>query len=399
LPNPLDLFAVTALGLESIAAAELAALGVPRHAIRPEPGGVAWRGDARSLYAANLRLRTASRVLVRVASFRATAFWELERRARPLAWERWLAAGSAVQVRATCRKSRLYHSDAVAERVLEAVVRRVSGVTGVAMAGDEGEGSEAPAGEEEAAADDATQLVVARVAHDLVTLSVDASGELLHRRGYRQAVARAPLRETIAAAMLLAVGWDGSTPLVDPFCGSGTIPIEGALLARRIAPGLVRADRSSGFAFQSWPELDARAWREEVDAARAEVRPGAEVPIVGSDRDAGAVAAARENATRAGVAADATFERRALSDAAPPDGAGVGMLVTNPPYGVRVGDQAAVRDLWARFGQVVHERFGGWTAALLSPDPALDRQTCLRLAERFRTRNGGIPVRLVAGSP
>ena len=380
-----------------MAAAELAALGVPRQAMRLEPGGVAWRGDARSLYAANLRLRTASRVLVRVATFRATAFWELERRARPLAWERWLAAGSAVQVRATCRKSRLYHSDAVAQRVLEAMAHRVSGVTGVAVAGDDAEGSEPRAGEGDEPGDDGAQLVVARIARDEVTLSVDASGALLHRRGYRQAIARAPLRETIAAAMLLAVGWDGSTPLVDPFCGSGTIAIEGALLARRIAPGLARADRSGGFAFLHWPELDARAWREEVEAARADVRPGAEVPIVGSDRDAGAITAAGENAARAGVAADVTFERRALSDAAPPDGAGAGLLVTNPPYGVRVGDQAAVRDLWARLGQVARERFGGWTAALLSPDPALDRQTRLSLTERFHTRNGGIPVRFVTG--
>ena len=373
----LSCFAVAAPGLESLVADELRGLQAfhPLELADPEPGGIGFHTGRRGLYAANLHLRIASRVLVRVGTFHAAAFHELERHAARLPWTEFIAPGRPVAFRVTSKKSRLYHQDAVAERLVAAA--------GAPAAGP----AETP------------QEFVVRLFRDECTVSADASGELLHRRGYRQAVARAPLRETIAAAMLLAVGWDGSTPLVDPFCGSGTIPIEGALLARRIAPGLVRADRSSGFAFQSWPELDARAWREEVDAARAEVRPGAEVPIVGSDRDAGAVAAARENATRAGVAADATFERRALSDAAPPDGAGVGMLVTNPPYGVRVGDQAAVRDLWARFGQVVHERFGGWTAALLSPDPALDRQTRLRLAERFRTRNGGIPVRLVAGSP
>lgn len=386
-PNSLDCFAVTALGLEPIAARELEALGVPRAAMRAEPGGVAFRADRRMLYAANLWLRTASRVLVRVTSFKATAFWELERRARPLPWERWLAPGAAVEVRATCRKSRLYHSDAVAERLLEAAARRVRGLVPAAATGD-GDDDEDQGG--------GAQLVVARLARDELTLSVDASGELLHRRGYRQAVAKAPLRETIAAAMLLGSKWDGRAPLLDLFCGSGTIPIEAALLTRDVAPGLARA-REDRFAFTRWPEHDAALWRAVVAEAESRVRPSAGAPIVGRDRDAGAVASATANAERAGVGAEVSFERATLERDEGPSEGGPGWLVSNPPYGHRVGAEDTVAPLWTRLGATVREWYAGWTVALLSPDPALDRRTGMRLEERFATRNGGLPVRLVVG--
>src|SRR5690606_37236797 len=172
-----------------------------------------------------------SRVLVRVATFRARTFAELERRAGRVAWDRWVGAGRAVRLRVTSRKSRLYHTGAIAERII-GQIERVAGplahVSTGSASDDEADGAE---GRDE-------QLFIVRFLRDECTISVDTSGELLHRRGYRQALAKAPLRETIAAAMLLASGWDGRSPLVDPFCGSGTIPIEAALLACRIPPGL-----------------------------------------------------------------------------------------------------------------------------------------------------------------
>jgi putative N6-adenine-specific DNA methylase len=222
-------------------------------------------------------------------------------------------------------------------------------------------------------------------------VSIDTSGALLHRRGYRQAVARAPLRETMAAALLLASGWDGTAPLLDPMCGSGTIPIEGALLARRIAPGARRE-----FAFARWPGFDRARWDALLAAARARELPTSPTPIVGSDRDEGAVAAARANAERAGVAGDVALERRAISAIEPPPGPG--WLVGNPPYGKRVGEGDDVRDFYAQLGKVARARLAGWTVALLSPDRALDRQLGLRLEERARTSNGGIPVRVVVGT-
>jgi putative N6-adenine-specific DNA methylase len=225
---------------------------------------------------------------------------------------------------------------------------------------------------------------------DVCTISADTSGALLHRRGYRQAVAKAPLRETIAAAMLLGSDWPGNVPLMDPMCGSGTIPIEAALLARRIAPGLNRE-----FAFKQWPEFDADGWARIVAEAREQELSASPAPIQGSDRDAGAVEAARTNAERAGVASDIEVGRRSLSAIAPPEGRG--WLVTNPPYGARIGESGSLRDLYAALGNVVRARFAGWTVAVLSPGDMLQRQIGLDLRERFATLNGGIRVRLAVG--
>ena len=376
---PLRAFAVTAPGLAPLAAEELRALGLAVREV--EPAGVAFDATQGELQRANLWLRTASRVIVRLAAFRATAFHELERHARQIPWERIVDAERPLRLRVTCRKSRLYHSDAVAERVAGAIEHRVGGVPRFERAADE-------EGEDEG--DDA-QLFVVRFFHDRCTVSADSSGALLHRRGYRQAIAKAPLRETLASAMLLASGWDPGTPLVDPLCGSGTIAIEGALLARRLAPG-----RERRFAFMHWPGFDRDAWDAALARADAGAQPAAPAPIVASDRDAGAVRAARENAERAGVEADVAVEHRPLAALAPPPGRGA--LVTNPPYGKRVGEPGPLRDLWTRLGDVAGERCPGWTVAILSPDRRLDALTRLPLDERLATRNGGIPVRVVAGA-
>jgi putative N6-adenine-specific DNA methylase len=227
-----------------------------------------------------------------------------------------------------------------------------------------------------------------RLDHDRCTISADASGDLLHRRGYRLAVARAPLRESLAAAMLAGAPWDPRTPLVDPMCGAGTIPIEAALMARRIAPGLRRA-----FAAERWPIIDRAEFAKARAAAADRALPAATAAIIGSDRDAGAIEAAQANAERAGVARDITFRQHALSALQGPDEAG--LLLTNPPYGVRVGEKEPLRDLFARLGQVARTALPGWRVAMLSADRDLEAQVGLPFEERFRTSNGGIAVRLV----
>jgi putative N6-adenine-specific DNA methylase len=381
--DPLQLFAVTAPGLEPLAAAELRAMGIGG---RPEPGGMAWTGTAEQLYAANLRLRTASRVTVLAAEFRAKTFFELERHARKVPWERWVPRGGQVRLRVTCRKSKLYHEGAVAQRVLQAIEHRVGPLAGSAVGRDD-EG-----GEDEGDA----QLFIVRFLRDTCTIRADASGALLHLRGYRQALAKAPLRETLAAAMLLGSGWDGTAPLVDPMCGSGTIPIEAALIARGIAPGLANPAREPrGYAFTAWPEFAADAWDAAVARAREEIRPAAGVPILGSDRDEGAIQAAAANAARAGVESDLDLAVRAVSAIEPPPGPG--WVVINPPYGVRVGERDPLRNLYAALGRTLRTRAPGWTLALLSPDPGLERQVGVPLDEALRTSNGGIPVRLAVG--
>lgn len=387
----LSLFAVTAPGLEPLALAELRAIGIANP--RAEPGGVAFAGRLEHLYRANLWLRTASRVVARVGEeFHASAFHELERHARKLPWETFVVPGVPVRFRVTCRKSRLYHSDAVAERLAAALARRVGGAVGRV---DLVEHEDDDAIAESAASGDA-QLFTARLVHDRCTVSADSSGALLHLRGYRQAVAKAPLRETLAAAILLGAGWDGTTPLVDPMCGSGTIAIEGAMIARRLAPG-----RARDFAFMRWPGFDADAWRAALERAASVALAASPVPILASDRDAGAIEAARANAERAGVAGDVALAVQALSHAEPPpssaSGARPGLVAVNPPYGVRVGERDRLRNLYAQLGKLLHARFPGWRLALFSADRTLDAQVGLPLEEVLHTSNGGIPVRLAIG--
>jgi putative N6-adenine-specific DNA methylase len=380
-----DAFAIAAPGLEDIVAGELGRLGIPASS---EPGGASWQGSLESVFRANLWLRTASRVIVRVGEFRARTFWELERHARKLPWQDFVRPGAAVRFRVTSRKSRLYHTDAIAQRFGAAAGDRAGAAiraNGVALAGtgDVGDGYDD---------DDETgsQRFVVRVVRDVCTVSADSSGALLHRRGYRQAVAKAPLRETLAAAMLIASDWSGTGPLIDPLCGSGTIPIEAALMARRIAPGLNRP-----FAFQRWPRFDPGAWDRMAREAREGELPRSPVPIRGSDRDGGAVAAAMGNADRAGVSPDVSIEQRSVSAIEPAPG--VGWVMTNPPYGVRVAEAELVRDLYAALGNALRARFVGWRVGVLSPGEPLERQIGLDLHERFRTLNGGIPVRMVTG--
>jgi putative N6-adenine-specific DNA methylase len=320
---------------------------------------------------ANLWLRTASRVLVRVAQFKATAFYELEKRAKKIPWEQFLGSGRAAEFRVTARKSKLYHSDGIAQR-LKAQSSKLSE-------------SLKPSALSNFKPSAFSQLFIVRVHRDEFTISADTSGELLHMRGYRQAVGKAPLRETLAAALLNASDWTGSSPLLDPFCGSGTIAIEGALLARRIPPGLRRR-----FAFMEWPSYDKSQWRLLIDDAQTSALASSPVPVLGSDRDAGAIESARANAERAGVAADVEFSVRAISGIEPP--AVAGLVATNPPYGVRVSKSSNVRNLYAQLGHVLRERCGGWRVAAYSPDVRLAKEIGLPFRELLRTSNGGIKV-------
>lgn len=379
-----DCWAVVTPGFERVAAQELRALG-----LQPgdgEPGGVPFRATPTELLGANVSLRSVSRVIVRVAEFQARAFHELERLARAVNWSEFVTPGTAVRLRVTCRKSRLYHSDAVAERVAKAIARAVPDVRleNIHEAADD-EGSADGA----APVDHSAQLFVVRLSHDVCTISADSSGELLHRRGYRLATAKAPIRETTAAGLLLALGWNGTTPLLDPMCGSGTIAIEAAMIARHIAPGVHRA-----FACERWPTTPVAASGAVREAARNAARARAAVRLLSSDRDAGAIAASQANAERAGVTADVEFRQCALSAMEPPPGRG--LVLVNPPYGDRVGDRGALRNLYAQLGNVARAKCAGWTLAFLSADRAYEGHVGLPFREVLAFRNGGIPVRFVA---
>jgi putative N6-adenine-specific DNA methylase len=377
---PFDAYVIATPGLEQIVTSELRELGIQPG--EQETGGVSFQGTLRDLWRVNLHSRTASRVIVRLGAFRVRALGELERRAARLPWERFVQPGTAITVRVTSRKSRLYHTGAVAQRIASGAALHMRGNLSVSAPGD---------GEDADATD--AQLVIVRLLHDECVISVDSSGALLHRRGYRLATARAPMRETLAAAMLLAIGYRGREPLADPMCGAGTIPIEAALLARQIPPGARR-----DFAFGRWPDFPAAAWERDRSTALGRAAGSAPFPILAADRDAGAIEATGSNADRAGVSADLELRQAALSAFEPPPG-DRGWIVTNPPYGVRVGEEDRLRDLYARFGQVVRERCRGWRVAMVSSGPALPAATGLDLREVLRTTSGGLPIRVLASAP
>ncbi len=379
-------YAIVAPGLERLTAVELAAVGASIGAV--EPGGVTFEAAPGIVYAANLRIRTASRIVVRVGQFHAASFAELEQHARRVPWHRWLAPEGAVHFRVTSHKSRLYHQDAVAERLERAVRQALPGVRPVRAPSD------ADALDDDVTALPVVQRFLVRIADDQLVLSVDSSGALLHRRGYRLASGKAPLRETLAAALLLAMEWNGSTPLVDPLCGSGTIPIEGALLARRVPPGWRRR-----FAFESWPDFKPSVWEYVRGEAGRDVLERAPGPILAADRDAGAVESAAANAERAGVSADLTVRCASLSATLADPGLSTlppGLVLTNPPFGVRVGEGDRLRDLYASLGNLMRGPLSAWKFGFVTSDPALAAATGLALERALETTTGGLRIGLHA---
>ena len=370
-------FAVTAPGLEPFTRQETIELDLlPAPDISTDPtadiehGGVTFKGELEALYRANLHLRTANRVLARLGNFfYAKTYKDLQEKASRLPWERFIHPGQPVALRITYHQSQLNHARPISDAVNNAVANRL---------GEPSQASESGS----------AQLVIVRVANDQVTISVDSSGTLLHKRGYRQAIAKAPLRETLAAAIIMASGWDRKSPLLDPFCGSGTIPIEAAMMALGIPPGINRR-----FAFMDWPNFDEGLWEQVKGAVKY---PDTEVPsITGADRDAGAVRMAKSNAKRAGVAEYVRFEQHAVSDIHPPKEKG--WVVTNPPYGERVSTGKDLRNLYAQFGNVLRQHCSGWQVAVLSSDPMLLGQMKLKLDASLSMLNGGIRVNLARG--
>ncbi|UXU76275.1 MULTISPECIES: THUMP domain-containing class I SAM-dependent RNA methyltransferase [unclassified Paracoccus (in: a-proteobacteria)] len=360
-PARMEIFLVATPGLEEPLAQEARALGLDAQVI---PGGVGFIGGWPEVWRANLALRGATRVLARIGAFRALHPAQLDKRARRFPWADWLRPDVPVRVEATSRKSRIYHAGAIAQRI-EAALRDSLGVE---------------------LADDAPLTLKVRIEDDLCTLSLDTSGESLHKRGHKQAVGKAPLRETMAAMFLRQCGFDGTQPVLDPMCGSGTFPIEAAEIAAGLLPG-----RQRGFAFELLPGFDAQAW------AAMRAQPVARVPGVrffGSDRDAGAIRMSEQNAQRAGVDAWVQFRQAAIADLERPEGP-PGLVMINPPYGARIGNKGPLFGLHAALGEVLRQRFQGWRVGMVTSEAQLARATGLPFAEPGPyVAHGGLKVRL-----
>jgi len=376
------LFAVSPPGLESVLQQELFTLGINHP--RAVNGGVEFEGFLSHLYKINLWSRTASRVLVRVGEFEAKSFAELERKAEQIEWGKFLKGDVVLNVRATCHKSKLYHSDAVAERI-ERVIRDLN------LEPQRREERKEHEKDLASFAPSRFSLIVVRLDHDHCTISLDSSGDHLHQRGYRLETAKAPLRENLAAALLLQAKYDPSQPLIDPFCGSGTFAIEAALMARKIAPGSNRK-----FSFTQWKNFDTQAWGDLLREAREKADTKNTPKIFASDRDAGAIEAATANAQRAGVADSIQWRVCAFSSIEAPSEKG--LVISNLPYGKRVGGDSDLRNLYAQLGKVAREKLKGWRLALLTDDPQKIKAAALDLNITLKTENGGVRVALLQNS-
>lgn len=362
-------FVAIAPGLEPVLQAELSDLGLTSEA---RPGGVQLTTDLAGLCAIHRWSRCAGRVTVEVGSCRATSLEELARGVRAMPWRDFVHPFQPIEVRVTTSGTRLHFPATLSKKV----------ATGIA---DALKGPRIPGDRPPREAAD----VLLRIEGDRAHLSADASGELLHRRGWRLATAKAPLRENLAAAVLRLAGWGPDEALVDPMCGSGTFAIEAAGIAMGHAPGKGRE-----FAFLRWPSVDKRVW----DDPGAWTKPplGAPRPILAGDRDTGAIDATQQNAKRAGVANRIRVEHASFADLEPP--ATEGLVVMNPPWGGRIGGQDPI-GAYRGIGQVLRERWPGWRVALLTPEARLAGATGLAFAQITQFPSGGTRVGVWAYEP
>lgn len=356
----LEIYVVTTPGLEQALCAEMRDRGFADP--KPGKGGVTIGGGWPDVWRANLELRGAARVLARIGSIRVLHLAQLDKRARKFPWGDFLRADVPVRVEASCNKSRIYHAGAAAERISRAIAEEL----GAPIAAD------------------AEIVVKARIDDDLCTFSIDTSGEPLHKRGYKEAVNKAPMRETLASLFLRQCGYAGTEPVVDPMCGSGTFVIEAAEIAAGLQPGRARA-----FAFEKLANFDPAAW-----AALRGPGIAADTPLrfYGSDRDAGAVKMSQANADRAGVGPLTSFRAHSISDLEPPEGP-PGLVIVNPPYGGRIGDTRQLYGLYGALGKTLLNRFRGWRVGIITNEPALAKVTELPfLPVGGSVLHGGLPV-------
>ncbi len=358
-----ELYIVAPPGLEEVCAQEALALGLDR--VRPLHGGVACVGDESALLRANLGLRTASRILLQLGEGPAS---EIQAMAAAIDWKRWLPPATTFAVNVSGGGKAPARFDRI---IRDAILWQLPQAKAVERDGE--------------------QTVHVRIADGQISLRLDSTGEHLHLRGYRQETGAAPLRENLAAGILALAGYDGSQALFDPMCGGGTFLIEAALIALRRPPGIERA-----FACEAWPTLVNGRGAAERERLRASELPSPTAPILGSDRNAGALGVARRNAQRASVFDHISLSRLDVAAATPPQDTAPGVIVVNPPYGKRVGDPAqALGSLYRSLGETLRIRFGGWTAAILVADAGLGAALRLPSPTEIPLRNGGIPCTLL----
>ncbi|MCB2228977.1 MAG: hypothetical protein KQH53_20045 [Desulfarculaceae bacterium] len=368
-------FAVCAPGLEELCARELVALGAGE--VAPEPGGVNFSGKLEMAYAANLWLRTAGRVWLRLKDFRVRRWEDLLRQADSVPWELFVTPGAPLNISVSLSASNLKHEGRIAEVVGKAASDRLKSL-----------GLEPPIpakpGDEEA------QRLQVRGVDRRASISLDTTGAHLHKRGYRPQGGAAPLREDLAAALLMLCAYDGAAPLLDPLCGGGTLAIEAALIARHLPPGGQR-----GFAFERWPSFREGALKHLKREASANALGAPAAPIIGRDRNPKVVALAKDNVARAGVVEGVELTSVDFLQEAPPSGPG--LVVMNPPYGKRMGSVRQAEAFVAKVGARLREAYAGWQVGVVLYRPEWAGPLGLVDTTQIAAPFGGLKVTLLSG--
>jgi 23S rRNA G2445 N2-methylase RlmL len=366
--TPFNLIATSAFGLEAVVVRELSDLGYSAKVARP--GRIAFSGDASALCRANMWLRSADRVLVELASFAAPDFDALFDTTRELPWEEWIAIDAAIPVGGRAIKSQLSSVPAIQRSVKKAIVERLL----AARPGVELPETGPPV------------AVEVSLVNDLATIDLDTSGHGLHRRGYRTLVAAAQLRETLAAAMVQLSFWKPDRPLVDPFCGTGTIIIEAAMIGRRLAPG-----RNRQFAAEGWNQIPAAAWQAAREEAADLALPALQLRPIGCDADPESLKLARYHAGLAGVAEDVHFQHHTFDELT--SSRNYGCVITNPPYGVRMGEEEEIEELYRSMPDVLR-RLKTWSHFILTAHPDFERLVGQEADKRRKLYNGRLQCNL-----
>ncbi|HLB57372.1 MAG TPA: THUMP domain-containing protein [Gammaproteobacteria bacterium] len=377
----LHFFATTPKGLELLLVDELHALGALDAA--EKLAGITFTGDLALAYKACLWSRLANRILLRLVQLPANSPEALYKATQKIAWDEHLAPEGTLYVNFVCSQSTITHSLFGAQKVKDAIVDQFREKYTVRPS---------------VAHDNPDISIHVHLKRDIATISLDLSGESLHKRGYRIEQGAAPLKENLAAAILLRAGWKEIAktggPLLDPMCGSGTLPIEAALLAGDIAPGLLH----DYFGFLGWKKHQPALWNELLKEARIRRTHGESAipPIIGYDADPAVVKIAIANVERAGLLGKIHIEKRPLSACEiPAKHTQAGLVIVNPPYGERLGELSQLRDLYTQLANQLKTHFAGWRAGLLTGNPDLGKTMGLRAHRHYALFNGTLPCRLL----
>ncbi len=367
-----EYFATVARGLESLAAAELTEIGATE--IAPGFCGVSFQGDRELLYRVNLWARLPFRVLVKLGDLPSIDDDELFESIQSIDWGQYLTPDLTMAVTVTGKNTQLNHSHFTAIQVKRAITAQQTQQFGDRSTVD---------------IDDPDLRINVHIEKDLCSVSLDSSGSSLHRRGYREAVGEAPLKESLAAALVKMSGWTPDLAFVDPLCGSGTLPLEATMQALNIAPGVFR----ESFGFERWLDFDPDLFDRLMKAAEASEQKDLKLTIVGSDRNYDIIQQARSNALKSGVGSYIDFAVRELADVEAP--AASGIVLCNPPYGERLGRGEDLGTFYKLLGDILKNRFKGWTAYVLSGNKELAKSIGLRSAARTAVYNGTLACQLM----